>query len=251
MRVRPRLAAAIVGLLMKGSDNSSINDPNHDPVALTEPINVLLRKHQVSVRGWKYHDLLCEFYTWVERFNSEFKLNIPMPVIAIGLLKERNLAEFRFGRNMLGIKHEIIIGRHHIESDEYWNQIGSVLHECLHLHESLYGRPARGGNHSREFRDKAASLGLLVDERGGTKYASENSPFFNVLAAHGVEVPSWCHVDEPQSDDRVRQTGPLALKMLITRYAMRVKAAATRLRTKCLTRGASLVKRVRRADNQI
>jgi hypothetical protein len=239
-------------MLIRGNDNSSINDPHHDAVPLTEPISILLRKHQDSAKGWKYRDVLCDYYIWVERFNSEFELNIPMPVIAIECLKKRQrLGQFRFGRNPLGIKNQITISSHHIESNEYWNQLSTVLHECLHLEQRLHGKPGRGNYHNKQFRDRAASLGLNVTQRGYTKHASENSPFFNVLAKYGVEIPDWCTIDESQVADRIQPSGALKLKMLANRYALRAKATAMQLRTKCLTYGASVIERVSRAYNQI
>ena len=236
IQARKLLTTALVRCLMKKSNGSTAAVPS------TELINIVIREHQNFAKGWRYQALLREFYTWVERFDSEFKLNIPMPVIAIAYLKKRNLAEFRLGRNSLGIKYEIAIRQNHAESKEFWRALGTVLHECLHLWQGIHGKPGSGNYHNQEFRDKASSLGLNVDQRGCTQYSSENSPFFNLLAEHDMEVPSWCSVDKHKSTNEKPQISALKLELQKNRYAICIKAAYTQLRTKCLSYGALLNK---------
>ena len=110
IEARKLLTMVIIGSLMKKSNGSTGTTHNHNATPSTELINLVIREHQTSAQAWKYQALLRELYTWVERFKSDFELNIPMPVIAITRPKRRRfLGLFIYGHNPLGITHQITI----------------------------------------------------------------------------------------------------------------------------------------------
>ena len=99
----------------------------------------------------------------------------------------RDSVSFAYGHNGFGLKGEIIINRSHLKG-EFWEVLGTLLHELLHGWQQAHGKPGRGNYHNKEFRDKAASYGLLIDHRGVTQYVPE-SRFFELLKRHGIRPP--------------------------------------------------------------
>jgi len=197
-------------------------------IVFTEPINYEIVKFHKTSQDLKYRALLSEYYKWIERFNHRFELNITQPVIAIKRpVRRRYYGLFFYNRNPLGLKYQIIINENYLKDSKFWHQIGTILHECLHLWQLLYGKPGRGNYHNRQFRDKALSLGLIVDRYGHTKYAAENSPFFNLLAEYNVELPSWCSVEKAQlkvSEKRVLNAANFKSKL--NKYLLRIKTSS-------------------------
>jgi hypothetical protein len=87
-----------------------------------------------------------------------------------------------------------------------WQTLGTLLHEMLHGWQQSYGRPGNGRYHNKQFRQKAESLGLIVDQCGHTRYAAD-SPLVRLLEKHGVHLPP---LGEPAIP--VRQPGQSKLK---------------------------------------
>ncbi len=76
--------------------------------------------------------------------------------------------------------------------------LGILLHEMLHGWQDANGNPGKGNYHNREYREKAKSLGLLVDTRGRQGYAAE-SPFKEFLKGFDVAVPA---IERPLPQER-------------------------------------------------
>lgn len=70
-----------------------------------------------------------------------------------------------------------------------WQVLGTLLHELLHGWQQANGKPGRSNYHNAQYRQKAQSLGLLVDEKGHTNYEPE-SPFTQLLREYGVDLPA-------------------------------------------------------------
>lgn len=146
---------------------------------------------------WQHSPAAGECHVWIERFNSQFKLEIGRPALRIAKLRGA-CGYFRYGHNDLGIKNEIAIDVRHfyggVQSKGDWiDVLNTILHECLHFWEAAkrlkHGRkPPSGNYHTVVFRKKAESLGLLVDERGVSVGVIPNSPFLKLLDHYKVDT---------------------------------------------------------------
>jgi hypothetical protein len=146
-----------------------------------------LAEHQVSEK-WEYRDLLGELQRWAKIFDFEFKLEIPEVSLCVDWLHRCRLGHFRPGHNGFGLRGEVAINCRYLEQREFWQVLGTLLHELLHAWQQTHGRAGRRNYHNKEFREKARRYGLIIDERGYTTYAPE-SPFVELLRKHGVTVP--------------------------------------------------------------
>ncbi len=149
-----------------------------------EPINDALKGHAEKA-PWNHAALARDLYTWAERFNVEFKLNVTAPAIAIDRDRTRFLGTYREGRDGYGIRDRITMNTAYLDRP-YWEVLRTLLHELLHQWQAVHGKTSRTAHHNREFREKARTLGLIVDAKGVTSH--EPGPFTALLDRHGVQV---------------------------------------------------------------
>lgn len=128
-------------------------------------------------------------HIWAGRFILAFNLQTNTPAITIEDLRKGLLGHHRRGRNGFGLRHEIAISRRHLQVDEYWQVLGTELHELIHAEQEDVGKPGRRNYHNRRYRQRAREFGLIVDERGHQQYAQAPTPFLDLLAKYGVDVP--------------------------------------------------------------
>ncbi|MHA1950311.1 MAG: hypothetical protein ACW99G_10165 [Candidatus Thorarchaeota archaeon] len=156
---------------------------------VAEKINQDLKHHQIATEDWAYKQVAENLHLWSERFVLEFKLQTSVPAILLTSLKRGMHGHFRQGRNGFGLRNEIAVAKAHLHKDEYRNVLGTLLHELLHAEQQNVGKPGRRNYHNVEFRKRAASFGLIVDEKGCQGYAPPPTPFFDLLDKYGVDVP--------------------------------------------------------------
>ena len=106
-----------------------------------------------------------------------------------------------------------------------------MLHELFHGWQQAHGTPGRRNYHNHEFRNKALTYGLVVDERGCTRYLPD-SPFVRLLRAYGVEVSPLRAATPP----RERERGESKLKKWSC-GCTNVRCAVPDLRAVCLKCG--------------
>ncbi len=99
--------------------------------------------------------------------------------------------------------NEIAINSQYVAHRQLWQTCATLLHEVLHAWQQRHGKPGKNNYHNVEFRAKARSLGLIVDERGRTAYEKQ-SPFKDLLRDHGVELSDI--IDPPASLPRSKST---------------------------------------------
>jgi len=142
------------------------------------------------------------------------------------------------------MNYEIAIDEHHAESDEFWKPLGTLLHEMLHLWQHIHGAPPRSfafNYHNTQFREKAATLGLIVDRWGNTCYLPGNSPFFNLLNEYGVTPPSLPPIEKQLS--RMGRSGSSKLKLWECGCPVKVRVAVPHFRARCLVCNSLFVKK--------
>ena len=155
-----------------------------------EQINLDLRRHQGSIEDWSCGPTIEDLHVWADRDILEFNLQTTTPAIKMEDLRNGTLGRHRSGRSSLGLRHEITISRDHLENDEYWQVLGTLLHELLHAEQEDAGKPGRRNYHNRQFRERAREFGLLADERGCQQYAHPPTPFLDLLDKYGVKRPA-------------------------------------------------------------
>ena len=208
----------------------------------SETINLALREHQANLHDWCFRSEVEDLHLWVERMNLEFRLEIDgVPALQIERLG-RYFGHYRRGRNGFGLRDEIAIDDEHVRSDPYWCVLGTLCHELLHCWQDRCGqrRPSKGSRnyHNREFREKAAYLGLVVDQRGNTEYSAGDTPFLNLLRKHGIE-------SRDSSEPICRSISATAskLKLYECPCGVKVRVGRSRFHAKCLDCGGLFEKK--------
>ena len=169
-------------------------------------IKPVLADHQRS-EPWAGQALIAELQDWVERFNVEFKLDIPEIVLCLDHLSVNRYGHFRYGHNGFGLKGEIAINSRYLtDKRPIWEILGTLLHEMLHAWQQIYGTPGKRNHHNLEFRNKAREFGLIIDRRGVTSYAPESS-FKGLLRQNGI-----CVADDDSLPVVERQRGKSKLR---------------------------------------
>jgi len=209
---------------------------------IVEPINIQLRRHQVSVSDWQYRAALEDLHTWAERLILEFKLQTTTPAIMVEDLRGGVRGHHRRGRNGLGLRHEIVIGKDHLRTDEHWQVIGTLAHELLHAEQENVGKPGRRNYHNKQLRERAKGFGLIVDERGYQQYAQAPTAFLSLLDRFGVKTPAL-----PPTTYLVRSKGNSKLKPWICGCKPRpihVQVAVQDFQAQCLKCGRIFIRKV-------
>jgi hypothetical protein len=228
-----RRSAALLDIVSRASTTAFGSDGPVD--AETDPtIYRGLASHQRS-ETWFGRELIEQLQVWAKRFNDEFKLDIPEIALRIDRLRRSRLGHFRYGHNGFGLRGEIAINALYVENREPWQVLGTLLHECLHAWQQAHGSPSGGNHHNREFRDKAASLGLLIDTRGYMRYAPD-SLFFQFLGRYELAVP---HL-QVESPEPPRIPGQSKMKKWSC-ACTNIRCAVADLRGRCLKCGQMFV----------
>ena len=141
---------------------------------------------QAAEWGWK--DLAQKLYAYDRLLRDWFSLHLPPFVIRFDRLRPSRLGHFLPGCNEFAIAGEIAINTRYVGVRPFWQTIGTLHHEQLHLWQQVHGRPGKGNYHNREYQRKAAESGLIVDSRGYTQYDPDGR-FMAFLREHGIEVP--------------------------------------------------------------
>ncbi len=159
--------------------------------------------HQVTEQ-WHGRNVLAFLQDWADRFNVEFKLDVPQVALCIEDLPVHIGGYFRYGHNGFGLKGEIAINSRYLSLPPF-EVLGILLHELLHGWQDASGKPGKRNYHNREFHEKAKALGLLVDTRGRQGYLA-TSPFKDFLQRFEVEVPT---VERPLPKERAKGNSKL------------------------------------------
>lgn len=191
-----------------------------------------LTDHQ-KAETWSFQSVLKDLHAWKERFDFEFKLEVPEIAIAIDRLSYWRLGQFRYGHNGFGLKGEITISSLHIESNRslcrWYNVLGTLFHEQLHAWQQEHGKPGKSNYHNVEFRRKAKRYGLIIDHCGRTQYEPE-SLFFSLLKEQGVTVPDLA-LPTPLAK---RAAASSKLRLWMCGCPVRLRVATPKLSARCL-----------------
>ena len=202
------------------------------PVNQGEPIAQAIREHQVGLSDWSYARLARELHRWVEIFDQEFKLNIPLPVIKFARLRNA-YATYEWLRGELGTRDNITFNSNELGRDPALI-LRTLCHELLHLWQHYHGTPSKSKYHNVEFRNKAIQCGLIVDPWGCT--CGHTQVFSTVLARHGV------HLEPLAAEMKLYGAGKNELKMKKWTCQCTTVRCATSLTALCLDCGQLFIR---------
>lgn len=172
-------------------------------------IYLALAKHQRQ-EDWDLQPQAASLLSWTKRFNREFKLQINEIALRFEHLPTHIYSHFRSGYNGFGLRGEITFNTRHFGGRRLGLILCDLLHELVHAWQHEYGRPADRGRHNRQYRAKAAEVGLVVTETGATSLAAD-SAFAHILGECGISVPDVEAMALPSSI-RQRVAGDSKLK---------------------------------------
>lgn len=178
-----------------------------------EEINVALKNHQIEATEWANQKLAQSLHLWAERFIIEFKLECPTPAIKIEWLRSNYYGHFRPGRNGFGITNEIAINKKHLDEREYWETVGTLLHELIHAEQQAIGTESERNYHNNAFFQRAQKFGLIVDRCGHQEYAPGPTPFFSLLDKYGVDSPKTHAAILAVNDSKITTPSKSKLKL--------------------------------------
>ena len=146
-------------------------EPKPETCPEPEQINAHLKEHQLR-SDWKMQSLVKNLHTWAEILIFEFKLKCSTPAIMLDQLHRTTNGHYQPGRNGFGILDEIAVNVTNFNfHDDYWEAIGTLLHELLHAEQEHSGKPGKHNYHNKQFQERACSLGLIVDSQGHQQYS--------------------------------------------------------------------------------
>jgi hypothetical protein len=219
------------------AQDREIEPSNPISAVVGEPINQVLREHQEALADWDFSNDIRELHGRAEEMIFEFKLEVSIPCLTVETLRGA-YGHFRHGRNGFGLRDEIAIDRFHLMGSPRWRVLETLLHELLHSWQEHHGKPGKGNYHTVAFREKARSLGLIVDEKGCTDSdLSAASPFAAFLEKHQVEVPTAAPVASPP----VKPKPGSKLKLYACPCGVKVRVGRSRFNARCLDCGGLFV----------
>src|SRR5829696_8693201 len=103
------------------------------PILQGEPVAHSILHHQVQESGgWPYAGLVDELHRWVDRFDRDFNLGVPKPIIAITPLRISTVAYYRLGRNEIGARTTITLNERWLPHRPLADTLTTLLHELVH-----------------------------------------------------------------------------------------------------------------------
>jgi len=163
-----------------------------------EKINLEIRQNELRAHDWELNNLAWELYWWVDFFNILFFKNQPSPIPILTFENARitTLGHYRIGRNDFGAREQINLNRKYLHRP-MWCLLSTLLHEMVHSWEySHVERSKRTKNwyHSKVFREKIKSFGIVVNEKGCHVGLDLKGDFVHMLTRHGIsfkEIPDY------------------------------------------------------------
>jgi hypothetical protein len=168
------------------SDCHRINRLSPD-IAAAPDVYPALAAHQRS-EAWEGRELAAALQLWAERFNVEFKLDIPEIVFRLDRLPVSSPGQFRKGYNGFGLKGETAFNTLYMNGDRAPVEVlGMLLYGMLHAWQQAHGNPARRNHLNTEFRETCRSLGISVGRKGVIGCAAD-CPLTMLLAQYGIDT---------------------------------------------------------------
>jgi len=205
-----------------------------------ETINLVLRDHQASVQDWRFRNLAADIHVWAQKMVLDGKVETGTPALMIEQLRPERFGHCRDRRNAFGLKDEVVVDQDYCQASLYRQVLGVSLHELLHARQEHNGKPPSPKSrnyHNNQFREKAATFGLLVDSRGHAQYAPGDTPFFTLLGKYGLEVP-----EIPEPGVLLTRQGRSTLALYECSCSVKVRVGRSRFNAMCLDCDSLFVK---------
>jgi hypothetical protein len=209
----------------------------------SERINTALKDHQIHLDKWNYQALVVDLHTWADRFILEFKLQCGTPAIRVDQLRNTCYGHFHLGRNGFGVVNEIAINESYLRNRDYWEVLGTLLHELIHAEQQesgTLGKSVARNYHNNAFIERAKQFGLIVNRKGQQYYQTAPSPFMNILQKYGAKIPRI--VDKPPKDSGRGNSKLKLWECACVPKPVKIRVAIKDFRAKCLKCGKIFVR---------
>jgi len=151
-----------------------------------EPINTNTRKHQETVKDWRFAEPARTMYEWYDLLNEGFfDSKVPTPLISFKQDHRNTCGYYVPGRNEIGARENINLPPEHLHRP-LPELLLTLTHEMVHAWDEKWGRPGKGNYHSKSCRAKMDEIGIPCDSRG--RSLGMHDPFFSFLKKHGVRA---------------------------------------------------------------
>ncbi|MBW1781270.1 MAG: SprT-like domain-containing protein [Deltaproteobacteria bacterium] len=172
---------------------------------ITKKINAAIVESRSDAFDWPLCSLSSELYWWTAFFNTAFFKTqpVPMPILSFQKKSVKNLGHYQKERNGFGLKENININQCHLHRP-LWEILVILIHEMCHSWQDLYGKASGSWFHNKEFRNKMAEIGIVMDTRG--RHLKVGDPFVFFLEKHGIKF--GCPKDSEGSIKVVQEHEP-------------------------------------------
>ena len=158
------------------------------PNRVSENINLAIMDNELQATDWELNNLVWELTWFVDFFNIAFFADepVPMPALTFERTRVTNLGYYRIGLNDFAVRNQINLNRLYIDRPLF-ETLQTLLHEMVHAWEHIYvpeEKRTKNWYHTRAFREKLASMGIITNEKGC--HMAVGDPFTFLLRKHGV-----------------------------------------------------------------
>ncbi len=203
----------------------------------SEVYSVMATYQQKAAEGWALQDVVVKLHDWAEILRSHFKLEIPSVPLRLAKLRWNCLGHFNPGFNDFGLLNEIAIDVMHLverlSNGEWWQVLGTLIHEQLHFWQKVHGKAAKpgpGNYHNVQYREKAKRCGLFISDRGVNEGYDPDGPFLTLLRERGIELPKIL----PGAPEKAVGHSTLARWVCNCEPPVSLRVGRAEIRVKCL-----------------
>jgi hypothetical protein len=164
--------------------------------------NETIINHQKNAEEWPHHKTAKTLIEWINRFNFEFKLEIPTPCLVVDTQSCRIMGTYRRGYNGIGTNHEITINTKFLPQP-LGNTLETLLHEMLHLWQATHGKPGKNNYHNKEYTNKCMELGITSTDKGRSMGIIESKAFISLLEKHNIKTDDLLKYN-PENPEPIR-----------------------------------------------
>jgi hypothetical protein len=125
---------------------------------------------------------------WIEVFNAHFFKGQPVIIdeLAFEKLRIDTLGTYKVLYNDSKPRARVYLNSAH-ENLDMSDTLQVLIHQMVHVHETIYingNKPKYTWYHSKAFRDKMESIGIITDPKGC--HLAVRDPFRQLLMQHGI-----------------------------------------------------------------
>lgn len=139
---------------------------------------------------WVYAPMAKLLWEWFDIFNEEVfsELGGPLPRPSLRFEHLRSAyGTYTYNHSGSGLRFQIVMATNDLHGVvDVRRHLKTWLHEILHQHQELRGKPGKGNYHNKAFQSLSKKLGIPSDVRGWTIEIPEDGKFNQILKKYGI-----------------------------------------------------------------